>query len=222
VTAQGFAEWQDGGYLFAYGSLIERASRLATVPSAERAYPAIVRGLRRGWWFQYDPALGPTRTPTYLGAVADATATCNGVVFEVPPTELERLIWREEGYVATRLDPAAIQVLEGDLDLRGKVVWYYDSGRNHLPSQLHPIIQTYVDTCIGGCLEIEELSPAARAAGFARQFIETTHDWRPPWFNDRPMPWRSTVHQPRAWEIDTLLHDTLGAELFGEIRIPGL
>lgn len=217
----GFSEWRSGGYLFAYGSLIERASRMATVPSAELAYPAIVKGLRRGWWFQYNADLGPTLSPTYLGAVADASATCNGVLFAVPPTEMERLIWREQGYVATRLDPDAVELLEGALDMRDKVVWYYDSGEKHLPSKRHPIVQSYVDMCIGGCMEIES-SGAPGAAGFARRFIETTEDWQTPWLNDRPLPWRPSVNQPRAWDIDALLHDTLGADLFGEIKVPGL
>jgi hypothetical protein len=154
--------------------------------------------------------------------VADQSAACNGVLFFVPPAEMDRLIYREEGYVPTRLEPDTIALLDGGPDLQDEVIWYYAVAEKRLPTKLHPIIQTYVDTCIGGCLEVEESSVAARAAGFARSFVETTDDWQPPWVNDRPLPWRSTLNQPRAWEIDTLLHELLGAELFGEIKVPGL
>jgi hypothetical protein len=65
-------------YIFGYGSLIERQSRMATWPSAEFASPVVVKGVARGWFDQTDV---PSWSPTYLGAIADEGAECNGVIF---------------------------------------------------------------------------------------------------------------------------------------------
>ncbi|MGA7317921.1 MAG: gamma-glutamylcyclotransferase family protein [Silvibacterium sp.] len=67
-----------GGYVFGYGSLIERASRTRTNPDAFAAWPARVTGYRRGWFHQFANNVGSTCT--YLGAVAKAGATINGVI----------------------------------------------------------------------------------------------------------------------------------------------
>lgn len=208
--------------LFAYGSLIQRSARVTTVPAAGTAYPVLVRGLRRGWWFQYEPEKGPTLSPTYLGAQADPDATCNGVVFALPRTGLEKLEWREQDYVRKTLDPRNIEVLAGDVSLAGAEVAYYSSPARHTATATHPIVQSYVDVCVGGCLEIEEAFPEARAIGFARQFVLGTDDWHGPWMNDRINPWRPSVAEPRAWDIDALLFDALGADRFREIKVPGL
>jgi hypothetical protein len=209
-----------GGYLFAYGSLIQRAARVATVPSGAEALPAIAHGIRRSWCFQYEPENGPTLSPTYLGAYVDAESTCNGVILRVPPTELDGLAWRELGYLPLRLDCSAIEIIDGSATPDDAEIWFYATQMPRAPSELHPIVQSYVDICIGGCLEIEEEFPAARAASFARTFIETTHSWQAPWVNDRLLPWRPSVHEPRAWDIDDLLHAVLGADVFGQIRVP--
>jgi cation transport regulator ChaC len=210
-------------YLFAYGSLINRAARLATVPAATDAYPVIVRGVRRGWYFQYPPEMGPTLSPTYLGAEAEDGSVCNGVVFGLPahPSELEALSWREQEYALTRLDTTKVQVVEGDLSLNDAAVWFYASTARCLPNETHPIVQSYVDECLVGCLEIEDSFPLAKEMGFARQFIETTDAWQAPWVNDRISPWRPSRNVPRAWDVDALLHEVLGADVYAQIRVPG-
>ena len=53
-------------YIFGYGSLIQIESRTRTVPSAFAAWPAIVKGITRGWYYQADSA---SLNPTYLGAM---------------------------------------------------------------------------------------------------------------------------------------------------------
>jgi hypothetical protein len=39
--------------------------------------------------------------------------------------------------------------------------------------------------------------------------------------NDRTHPWRPSLVEPRAWEIDALIHDVLGPDLFTQIKVPG-
>jgi hypothetical protein len=150
-----------------------------------------------------------------------ATAECNGVLFSLPPDDLEKLNWREQEYVPLQLDPGTIDGYEGALTLDDAEVWCYAAAEIALPNRLHPIVQSYVDTCVGGCLEIEEAYPGARAAGFARRFLETTSGWQEPWVNDRIFPWRPSAHEPRAWAVDQLILDVLGRETFDLMRVPG-
>jgi hypothetical protein len=75
-------------YIFGYGSLIERQSRMATWPSAYFASPVVVKGIARGWFDQTDV---PSWSLTYLGGTAkqpnSSTATLQPVV---SPTNVNR------------------------------------------------------------------------------------------------------------------------------------
>ena len=67
------------------------------------------------------------------------------------------------------------------------------------PSVDYPILQTYVDVCISGCLEYGD--------EFAREFIRTTFLWSPYWLNERELAWRPWLHQKQYVKIDTLLRE---------------
>jgi hypothetical protein len=67
----------------------------------------------------------------------------------------------------------------------------------------YPILQTYIDVCLLGCLESGE--------GNAEEFIRSTVGWDGPWLNDRETPRRPWVHQPEAMKIDRLLQRTIPA-----------
>merc|ERR1711881_216117 len=61
----------------------------------------------------------------------------------------------------------------------------------------HPILQTYVDVCIEGCLEY---SPE-----FAKELITTSNGWDAPWLNDRPVARRPWCVLKKYDTIDLLL-----------------
>ncbi|WP_328887772.1 gamma-glutamylcyclotransferase family protein [Streptomyces sp. NBC_00316] len=204
-------------HIFGYGSLIQRESRTSTWPEAEKAAPAVVRGISRGW---YDRMNTASWGPTYLGAVPMKGATCNGVVFSVTPEELRAFARRESGYRLTRIPSRDIAMLDGSKSPPAGTVWYFANVNRRYPSDRFPIVQSYVDVCLDGCLENEESYPEARESQFAKEFIRTTSDWQTPWFNDRIYPWRPFVYIPRANAIDTLLRDELGEKLFDEITLP--
>jgi hypothetical protein len=87
-----------------------------------------------------------------------------------------------------------------------------------LPNAKFPIVQSYVDVFLSGCLEQEERSGVA---GFARECIATTSGWSEHWVNDRLYPRRPFVYQPKARDIDRLLSKEL-PQYFGRIRLePG-
>ena len=72
------------------------------------------------------------------------------------------------------------------------------SGQGLLPPSVeYPILQTYVDVCLSGCLE--------HGDDFAREFIETTFLWAPFWLNERTLARRPWVHQKQYVKIDRLL-----------------
>jgi hypothetical protein len=208
-------------YIFGYGSLIQRESRLSTMASATTVWPAVVSGIARGWFDQWGPEDSPSWSPTWLGAVPDANAICNGVIFAVSPSDLGAFNKREAGYLPSRIETSRITMLDGSSAPPDGDVWYYATREFRVASPMHPIVQSYVDTCLGGCLEIEAEYPLAKAANFARQFIQTTTHWQTPWINDRIYPWRPYVYVPQAETIDGLLQELLGRDLFDEITLPG-
>ena len=74
------------------------------------------------------------------------------------------------------------------------------AGRGLLPpSAEYPILQTYVDVCLTGCLEHGE--------EFAREFIQTTFLWAPYWLNERELARRPWLHQKQNVKIDRLLKE---------------
>merc|ERR1712037_785718 len=67
------------------------------------------------------------------------------------------------------------------------------------PSIHYPILQTYIDVCLTGCLEHGE--------AFAREFINTTFLWAPFWLNERELARRPWLHQKQYVKIDALLRE---------------
>ncbi|HUY75390.1 MAG TPA: gamma-glutamylcyclotransferase family protein [Ktedonobacterales bacterium] len=208
-------------YIFGYGSLIDRASRISTTPQAWAAYPVIVEGIARGWWSRGTPIGFST---CFLAAIGATGGRCNGVIYPVSPTELEQTDAREAIYERIRIDPAKIIFLDGRRSLPDDVaVWYYSlpsgtSLADNRPSAKYPIVQSYVDICLNGCFDLETLYPLAQEQGFARMFVAETRDWSRYWVNDRPHPRRPFATVPRALQIDALLNDVL-PDVFPHIQI---
>jgi len=209
-------------FIFGYGSLIEDESRQRTTPSARDAWPAKVCGIRRGWWAR---GAESGLTTTFLGAIADPAAECNGVIYKVSAEELAATDRRESaGYQRCRIDSDKIKMLDGRTEPLEGVVWAYinlippDKLGDNLATPQFPIVQSYVDICIHGCLEVEGRYPTAK--GFTRDFIATTDEWNRYWVNDRPYPRRPFIFQPAAQQIDTALKTApKTADLFYEVEI---
>jgi cation transport regulator ChaC len=207
-------------YIFGYGSLIEQASRMRTAPAARYILPARVRGYVRGWWARTG-SIG--FTTTFLGAVPKPTASINGVVYAVTEAELKASNDREEGYTPTDIT-SALEMLTGGPAPKGNV-WMYVNDfkpgqlKKSLPTAQIPIVQSYVDICLTGCLQIEEGFPAT--TGFAAEFITSTLEWSKYWENDRVNARRPFTTVPLSSKIDELLQGHLPT-LFAEIQLaPG-
>lgn len=208
-------------YVFGYGSLIEDESRERTTPTARYAWPVEVQGIRRGWWARGAPS---GMTTTYLGALKHPGKLCNGVIYPVTEEELNATDARETaGYERREIEPKDITMLDGRSEPPEGRFWAYISKlepplKNSLSSPQFPIVQSYVDICINGCLEIEGKYPMAK--GFTAKFIETTDEWSKYWVNDRIYPRRPFIYRPTASQIDSALKQSEPtADLFYEVEL---
>jgi hypothetical protein len=142
---------------------------------------------------------------TALSIVKKENAICNGVVFPLITADGLASFDKREckvGYERIRVTLDAIPL--GNKSLSKGTIWTYVSNYSQAPSEDMPVIQSYVDVIMTGCLRIGE--------DFAKEFVRTTHGWEGPWENDRSAP---RYERPMARDtsleirIDELLAETI-------------
>ncbi|MEZ8823535.1 gamma-glutamylcyclotransferase family protein [Vibrio amylolyticus] len=190
-------------YIFGYGSLMNSASRKLTGQTGE-TIPAVVTGLVR-YWGKIDDSYILSPLVVNLGE-----GQVNGVLLKIDAQALADFDHRERGYHRVQLAPSQINVsdispLQASHDKTSllqsdDVIWVYVKDEPEPPCSLSPIMQTYIDTVLAGCLEISE--------SFAQHFIEHTVGWHFPVENDRESPKYGNLAGVNAHHqktIDTLL-----------------
>jgi hypothetical protein len=202
-------------YIIGYGSLMQDESRKRTSPQAGPARPVQVSGYRRGWFAKGDPLGFST---TYLGVVPEAASRLNAVIYRVEVSDLMATDQREALYCRASVPGANVLTLEKErFQLPQGQFWIYTNWPQWvaIPSARYPIVQSYVDIFVSGCLEQEQ---RFELDGFARQCLATTSDWSAHWINDRLYPRRPFIFQPKARQIDALLSQQV-PEYFSKVRI---
>ena len=202
-------------FVIGYGSLMQDESRKRTTPEAGAAYPIRVSGFRRGWFAR---GAGEGFETTYLGATPDAARTINAVLYQIKDAaDLVAIDAREAIYCRLRVDGKGYRLLAPETPPVIGDVWIYVSLQQTLrvAEVKFPIVQSYVDVFLSGCLEQEA---RFHLSGFASECIASTTDWSTHWINDRIYPRRPHLYQPKARQIDTLIHDELPA-YFRAIRL---
>lgn len=182
-------------YIFGYGSLICQHSRATTSPehATKVATPVAVRGVQRVW-SKRSKTLGMTA----MGIRRRANTSTVGVILPVTQSELRRFDRREMGYsrMVLDLDNVGPVPFFGESYYQGtpehKLFWDAKQGTTpknksttttlkiwaYFPNQItppdprHPIVQSYVDTILRGCL-------AVGGEEFAKEFIQQTKGWAP-------------------------------------------
>lgn len=200
-------------YIIGYGSLIETTSKNATDRHSGENKPVWVEHYQRGW---FSKGLSDGFSTTYLGVIKSKQARFNGTIFNLPSSSFKLYDAREKYYCRVLVTPRDIHLLTGKKLPQGQF-WIYAIKPEFLapPSARYPIIESYVDIFLAGCLEIEE---KYHLKNFAAACINTTSDWSVYWINDRIYPRRPMAYQPRALTIDALLQQQI-PEFFQKIKI---
>jgi hypothetical protein len=202
-------------YIVGYGSLMQDDSRSRSSPQAGPAHPVEIRGYRRGW-FARGRSVG--FGTTYLGALPDRDGRFNAVMYRVDPAEVIATDRREASYCRAPVAAADIRPLEPYYaPATDAQAWIYLSRPQSVatPDERNPIVQSYVDLFVSGCLELEQRSGLP---DFSRECLSSTGGWSEHWVNDRLYPRRPFIYQPRAGQIDALLSREL-PRYFSRIRI---
>jgi hypothetical protein len=197
-------------FILGFGSLINTASRRASAPEAVDAVPVRVRwapgeaGYVRTWNFQSGSA-----QLTALGLQPCALGcTLNGILTVVGGESLGAVDAREAGYTRVRVTGRVEALGWQRLPEEGSRFWLYANDAAAPPCPRYPIVQSYIDVCLVGCLE--------HGRAFAAEFVRSTEGWEgAPWLNDRVLPRRPWVHTPRYKEVDGLLEELAPAALGG-------
>lgn len=185
----------DDYLVFGFGSLINSRSRARTLGEVP-AWPVRVSGLRRGW---YAPSSRIRHTA--LGVIVDPDARCNGVLALLPAARIAALDAREAQYTRVALPRAQVEPL-GETPPYGQIVTYLPTRAQH-PTVEHPIIRSYLDVTLSGCLEHGE--------AFAHEMLDTTDAWNEHLEDERHAP-RYPLHEAHAPRetLDALLRRVLG------------
>ena len=190
-------------YMVGYGSLMQSASKLSTEPDAGISLPVLVTGFQRGW---NTHGVYPT---TYLGVQPSKSAKMAAAIYRDFLHEGKlRSDAREIDYCRVQVPPDALELLDASSLPSPSQVWVYVNKPDTLapPDDDNPIVQSYVDIFITGCLELQERVVADKKLDFVEACVRTTEGWSKYWVNDRPMPRRPYHYQPRAFEIDQALN----------------
>ncbi|MCB1034395.1 MAG: hypothetical protein KDD47_11245, partial [Acidobacteria bacterium] len=128
------------------------------------------------------------------------------------------------GYRRCQIERSDIRMMDGRSEPPEGVFWAYINNfpperiPDNIPSRQFPMVQSYVDICVNGCLEVEGKYPTA--AGFAQLFVTTTDAWNEFWVNDRIYPRRPFIYRPTASKIDAVLQrGDKTKDLFWEVEI---
>lgn len=203
-------------YIVGYGSLMDTASKKRTWHDAERARPVRVTGFERGW---YARGRDIGFSTTYLGVTRKAGARMAAALFRVDKeADFNAGDAREYIYCRVPVSPEQITLLDGSDRPKDAQIWIYllDPESTRPADARFPVIQSYVDLFLTGCIELAR-QVTRKDVDFPADCVTTTKGWPMYWVNDRIYP-RRPYHQPNAARIDALLNRLL-PEQFKAIRI---
>ena len=190
----------DKNFIFGYGSLISRESREKT-GNTGRAIPVKIKGLKRFWGL-----VVPEAKLTALGVIPDKKSQCNGAIFSVSENDLFKFDKREIGYNRIKIKQEDI-IFSNNEKIEG-IVWVYVMKEEGVPNKQNPIVQSYVDVIIDGCIEYD--------LSFVKEFIITTHGWDSNWIDDRISPrYVRAKKDVDVQKIDNILREVIPEEFSG-------
>lgn len=160
-------------YLLGYGSLLSKHSR----EHYSRIYSP-VKAVRLSGWSRSWCAAYPDENATYAGAQPKPEAQLDAIL--LPTTIDQDLQMRERNYHFIELKPEDLSLVEDaelPLNATDRVLICATASPTKASNQM-PLPQSYVDTCMLGCLEISGIDGM-------RRFVQQTQGWDGVWFDDR-------------------------------------
>jgi hypothetical protein len=203
-------------YIIGYGSLIDEPSKKRTDPSAQESFPVVIKGYKRSWSVH---GTLPGLNTTFLSVFEDNHSSFNGVIYKLShPENIQQYDIRERSYCRKELRQDTLKVPSSVLPDQKQIWIYISTQKRHEPPTIdYPIVQSYVDIFIRGCIQIEE---KYKIKYFAKDCIQSTEQWSNHWVNDRIFPRRPFLYEPYAYKIDALVKETL-PERFKHIKLDG-
>ena len=186
--------------IFGYGSLLSHDSRFRHSSIDTPGLAVTLSGWKRSWVTRSTP-----EKQTYVGAKSCSKSKMNGLLLPLQEID-EDLQKREQDYRFVALDVSMIDIHDRQHEahltqLTAKQIWMCETLDTTPADVHHPVYQSYVDTCLVGCLE-------AGGESFALSFIESTHLWEVHWVNDRRNPFyprAAMLSKEQQQAIDKLL-----------------
>ena len=177
-------------------------------------------GYKRKWNFR------STTGFTALGVIVSekSASDINGVLFQVPKEEMSNFDRREVGYKKVEVP---LECLTFHSDMSGSTpqatfclgsndrIWLYVPLPSHTmyADENHPLLQSYVDTVLQGCLEWG-------GERMAEEFISTTGGWSCFYLNDCTSSRRPWLFRKQYTTIDQLLSKHSQLTNYGDRRHP--
>lgn len=219
-------EKEEYDYLFGFGSIMNSSTHAPWLKDKSvGALPGAVATLSRGFGYERQWNFRSSTGFTALGVIKSTTPNdINGVVFRVPRSMMPSFDRREVGYKKVRVP---LEVLQLQPELKGTnqqtnfglanddSVWLYVPLETHCThaDENHPLLQSYVDTVLQGCLEWG-------GDHFAEQFIVSTGGWATYFLNDTPNSRRPWLFRKDYDIIDRLLQKHSSLTHYGDRRHP--
>ena len=188
--------------LFCYGSLLNSCQLGQHDTENCLLTPALIHGYRRAWSIDLKSGF------TSVAVVKDGSSSCNGAIISVEQQSLFELDLRESNYTRTLISSEQLEVQHNRT--WDKECFVYTVASHTSPTENTPILQSYIDVVLNGCMRIDKTYQLENYA-FCREFIRSTIGWESPWVNDRKAPRypRALVYEPSNFlvfnEIDSLL-----------------
>ena len=179
-------------YVIGYGSLINRESREITLPNVKYAAPVMVYGYERMW-----ASRGQKSKATFLLAVPNEGYSMNAIYYKATPADITATDLRESPYCRVIIKRKELLPL-GIKSLPRGDYWMYvqDFQDAEFPNKDFPILQTYVDVFMTGCLQI---ASQFNLTEYGKMCFQTTYNWdMANWVNDRSRPLYARYSQSTA------------------------
>lgn len=171
-------------YVVGYGSLMSHDSRLRYSSINCSGLPVLLSGWQRGWVtncaIEKFTSVGAIRSPNVTERAAE-----NAAVNTVQNTAINALLipveqispdlqQREQNYRFSPVEESQLSPYfdHHSLPSHAAKFWVCEVLVPSKACNKHPIYQSYVDTCLAGCLENAD-------DNFAKQFIYSTFGWHP-------------------------------------------